>query len=117
MANRTVSTTMPVATDQASASGNVTLGSVRSVGGTFPVTLVHAVASILRSRNTPPFTAPGVTSGVLEPSPFLALFLPIRILLAPFSDALSSHGLPVTRLGAVRQAGLRAGGPGRRPHT
>src|ERR1700742_4264990 len=72
-AYRAVSTTMPVATDHASTSGSVTLGSVRSVGGTFPVTLVHAVASSLRSRNTPPVIAIVVISRALEPSPFLPL--------------------------------------------
>ena len=81
MANRTVSTTMPVATDHASASGKVTFGSVRSVGGTFPVTFVHAVASTLRSRNTPPVTATVVTSARLRAVallPFLAHPYPPR---------------------------------------
>src|SRR5262249_24544811 len=102
-----VSTTMPVATDHASASTSVTFGSVRSVGGTFPVILVHTVASSLRSRNTPPVVAIVVTSRVLEPPPFFSLFLPIRILLAPFSNTPSSAGPPVPRLVAVTLGTVR----------
>src|ERR1700761_8664273 len=63
----------PVTTAKASASGSVTFGSVKSVGGTFPVALVHAVASSLRSRNTPPVTATVVTSCLLAKSAFLAI--------------------------------------------
>src|SRR5580692_4592321 len=108
MANRAVSTTTPVATDHASASTRVTFGSVRSVGGTFPVILVHAVPSSLRSRNTPPVIATVVASRVLEPLSFF-LLLPIRILPAPFSDAPSSHGLPVAWLVVARRAVPRPG--------
>src|ERR1700685_3561351 len=77
--------TRAVATPQASASGSVTLGSVRSVGGFRPVILVQAAASTLRSTIRPPVVANVVTSRVLEP-PEPSLFLLIRCLLAPLCN-------------------------------
>ena len=53
MKNRAVSTMIPVATPQASASGSVTFGSVRSVGGTRPVTFFHAGGQPLAQQQQP----------------------------------------------------------------
>src|SRR6202012_96746 len=85
MPKRTVSSTRAVATPHASASGSVTLGSVRSVGGFLPVTFVHAAASTLRSTIRPPVVANVVTIRVLEP-PEPSLFLLIGCLLAPLRN-------------------------------
>src|ERR1700734_1786818 len=74
MANFAASTITPVATAQISTSARVTLGLARSVGGSLPVIFVHAVASTLRSTNTPPAVAMVVTSlALVPPSPFLPI--------------------------------------------
>ena len=67
---------------QPSASGNVTLGSVRSIGGFLPKTLVHATASTLRNIKGTAMHASVRVALPSEPS----FFLLIRYLLAPFSE-------------------------------
>ena len=95
MKNRAVSTMIPVATPQASASGSVTFGSVRSVGGTRPVTFFHAAASPLRSSSSPPVVAIVVISVVEPPAP--SLFLLIRSLLAPLRNCAIIPRIPARR--------------------
>src|SRR5580693_9788083 len=84
-----VSTVMPATTAQVSASLTLTVVSAGSVGGVFPVALVHATLSSLRAANT----APAVTSVPIRRLP--PLFLPIR---SPPRRRHSRHHPTVSRL-------------------